>query len=111
MCVLVVIELCDPSGTSATANLLRRQRWSQERVQQLLLRRSPDRIIFTVGATRFRCGAHVWSSLARKVRKARQSATTASERHFVLPVGHGVIVPICPYLMLSPSLEPSDGAA
>ena len=68
--------------------------------QTLLLRRSSDRITFTVGAIRFRCGAHVWSSLARKVWKARKSATTASERHFVFAVGHGVIVPICPYFML-----------
>ena len=68
--------------------------------QTLLLRRSPDRMIFTVGAIRFRCGAHVWSSLTRKVWKARKSATIASERHFVFPVGHGVVVPICLYLML-----------
>ena len=37
--------------------------------------------------------------------------TTASERHFVFPVGHGVFVPICPYWTWCPSLEPSAGAA
>ena len=37
--------------------------------------------------------------------------TTASERDFVFPVGHGVFVPFCPYWTLCPSLEPSAGAA
>ena len=37
--------------------------------------------------------------------------TTASERHFVFPVGHGVFVPFCPCWTLCLSLEPNAGAA
>ena len=37
--------------------------------------------------------------------------TTASERHFVFHVRHGVFVPFCPCWTLCPSLEPDAGAA